>query len=178
MHSWTSRANAIFAFSTFILIGLTMFNYFSTYYLSRTPENAEIKFSVKQFYQSPLRTYYEKQIDQKFDYADAVLEIKADLTSAFNWNTKQLFVFVIAEYKTEDNKKNNQVVLWDKIITSQDKADIFFNVKSKYAFIDQGLKGNNVTISLMYDVTPITGVLYFVKAAELSYSFPTDYSFI
>ena len=42
-------------------------------------------------------------------------DLNADLRSIFSWNTKQLFVYVQAEYETEDNKRN-EIVLWDSII--------------------------------------------------------------
>lgn len=41
--------------------------------------------------------------------------LDADLRSAFSWNTKQLFVFLRAEY-TSDDGGLNQIVLWDSII--------------------------------------------------------------
>lgn len=42
-------------------------------------------------------------------------DLEADLRSVFSWNTKQLFVFLQAEYETEENGVN-QIVLWDNIV--------------------------------------------------------------
>ena len=63
----------------------------------------------------------------------------ADLTSVFNWNTKQLFCFIVAEYESKSNVRHlaillqciqylkvplllvqtlNQVVMWDKVVAS------------------------------------------------------------
>lgn len=47
--------------------------------------------------------------------AVVTFDLNADLRSIFSWNTKQLFVYVQAEYETEDNKRN-EIVLWDSII--------------------------------------------------------------
>ena len=44
------------------------------------------------------------------------LGIDADLRSVWNWNVKQLFVYVTAEYETKPNVLN-QVVVWDTIIS-------------------------------------------------------------
>lgn len=34
------------------------------------------------------------------------IDVDADLAPAFNWNVKQLFAFVVAEYKTATNPVN------------------------------------------------------------------------
>ncbi len=47
--------------------------------------------------------------------AVVTFNLEADLRSAFSWNTKQLFVFLRAEYWSDEGKLN-QVVLWDSII--------------------------------------------------------------
>ena len=47
--------------------------------------------------------------------------LQANLTHLFNWNVKQLFLYLTAEYETADNKLN-QVVLWDKIIQRGENA--------------------------------------------------------
>ena len=47
-------------------------------------------------------------------------DLDADLSPVFNWNVKQLFVYVTAEYKSKTNELN-QVVIWDKIVL--DKED-------------------------------------------------------
>lgn len=44
-----------------------------------------------------------------------VLNLNADLRSEFTWNTKQLFVFVNAEFATRKNA-NNHMVLWSAIV--------------------------------------------------------------
>lgn len=49
------------------------------------------------------------------DQAILSLGINADLRSVFNWNVKQIFVYITAEYETEANVLN-QVVVWDAII--------------------------------------------------------------
>ncbi len=35
-----------------------------------------------------------------------MFDLQADLNPLFNWNAKQLFVFLMAEYETADNKLN------------------------------------------------------------------------
>ncbi|VDQ06083.1 unnamed protein product [Trichobilharzia regenti] len=82
----------------------------------------------------------------------------------FNWNVKQLFIYLTAEYKTSDNKLN-QVVLWDKIIKRGSKAELVYKkMTSKYYFWDDGhgLVGNdNVTLTLSWNTVPNIGWLTF-----------------
>ena len=43
---------------------------------------------------------------EKQDLGYLMFDLKADLNPLFNWNAKQLFVFLTAEYETVDNKLN------------------------------------------------------------------------
>lgn len=54
------------------------------------------------------------------EYAQLRFDLDADLTPLFNWNTKQLFVYVYASYSSSD-KANSQLppseaIIWDSII--------------------------------------------------------------
>ncbi|KAL0146343.1 signal peptidase 22kDa subunit [Mucor lusitanicus] len=93
--------------------------------------------------------------DRNSEFARLTFDIDADFTPLFNWNTKQVFVTVVAQYENEKFERN-QVVLWDKIITSQDKKHL-----SCYAMIDVGQRWNfeNASLTLLWDVTPYVGVL-------------------
>lgn len=93
------------------------------------------------------------------DQAVMSFDLNADLRPAFHWNLKQLFVYVVAEYETNANPLN-QVIIWDKIVKSQDTA--YLRVQDefvKYALIDQGaeLRGKKITLKLMWDHMPLTG---------------------
>ena len=88
-------------------------------------------------------------------------DLKVDLTPAFHWNIKQLFVYVVANYETDG--RNNQVVLWDKIVEAGDPKVI--NEKAafvKYALSDHSdeLRGKEVKLQLQWDHMPITGLLF------------------
>ena len=71
-------------------------------------------------------------VDRAFLYFD----VKADLTTVFNWNVKQLFLFVVCEYETRTNTLN-QVVIWDKIVTEEENAKFdLTGVPNKYYLTD------------------------------------------
>lgn len=91
-------------------------------------------------------------------------DIDVDLTPLFDWNAKQLFVYLIAEYVTPAKPNSmNQIVLWDKIIKRGEVARI--NQKKfsqEYRFLDdqKALKGNsNVTLFLQWNIIPNAGAL-------------------
>lgn len=108
--------------------------------------------------------------------------MEADLSELFHWNNKQLFVYILAEYQTEQNDIN-QVVVWDRIIKRGEKMKLnlkrkvsfkwyYWNIKIikplKYQFFDDGKGGlvnnDNVTLSMWYNTVPNAGLLPLVPA--------------
>ncbi|NXM08394.1 SPCS3 peptidase, partial [Tyrannus savana] len=97
----------------------------------------------------------------------------------FDWNVKQLFLYLSAEYSTKNNALN-QVVLWDKIMLRGDNPRLSLkDMKSKYFFFDDGngLKGNrNITLTLSWNVVPNAGILPLVTGSgRVSVPFPDTY---
>eukprot|EP00954_Amorphochlora_amoebiformis_P030693 1395053-Amorphochlora_amoeboformis.AAC.2 len=89
------------------------------------------------------------------------LDIDADLTSLFNWNVKQLFVWVSAEYETKTYDKN-QVILWDTIVESVDEAHILLkDEKLKYELtsFEKELRNRQINLTLSWDIMPVVGLL-------------------
>ena len=107
--------------------------------------------------------FFHREQAQSFDgdYAVITFDLDVDLTKAFHWGTKQLFVYVTAHYKTSTHS-DNQVVIWDKILVSPDQAHIVFkNKKCKYVLRDigHGLTKNEITLVLSYQMHPIAGLI-------------------
>ncbi|KAI5461342.1 signal peptidase subunit-domain-containing protein [Mariannaea sp. PMI_226] len=67
--------------------------------------------------------YYSSK---KEEYAIIKFSLDADLSSLFTWNTKQLFVYVTAEWPGPAND-TNEAVIWDSIITNP-SADHLQNI--------------------------------------------------
>ena len=108
-------------------------------------------------------------------------EKQADMSPAFHWNVKQLFVFVVATYATPTNPKN-QIVLWDRIIENTDPSKVIReeNVFVKYGLVDQGaeLRGKDVELSLVWDHMPLTGNLHMGEQGldgRSSFVLPSEY---
>ncbi|XP_038659834.1 signal peptidase complex subunit 3 [Scyliorhinus canicula] len=129
--------------------------------------------------------YYRKNVEdftgprERSDLGLITFDLSADLKPIFDWNVKQLFLYLSAEYKTKNNALN-QVVLWDKIVLRGDKTKLDLkDVKSKYFFFDDGngLKGNeNITLTLSWNVVPNAGILPLVTGSgHSSAAFPDSY---
>ncbi|KAJ1915689.1 Signal peptidase complex subunit [Mycoemilia scoparia] len=87
--------------------------------------------------------YFDKT-SRNAEFARLTFDIDADLSSMFNWNTKQLFAYITVDYPTA-KKKNNNVVIWDRIITKKQRSTLRMRKHhNKYLFRDIGLKLRDV----------------------------------
>ncbi|CAN8006490.1 unnamed protein product [Ixodes hexagonus] len=175
MNTVISRANAIFAFTLSVLTALTFCCFLSTAFhqYKSNIELQTVKASVKSV--QDFTTTRGKN-----DLGFVTFDLKANLTELFNWNVKQLFLYLTAEYETEKNVLN-QVVLWDKIIRRGEEAMLDFkSLHTKYYFWDDGhgLKGNkNVTLTLSWNIIPNAGSLpNILGTGAHSFAFPAEYS--
>ncbi|KAM9817912.1 signal peptidase complex subunit 3-like isoform X2 [Syngnathus typhle] len=116
---------------------------------------------------------------ERSDLGFITFDLSADLQPIFDWNVKQLFLYLSAEYTTKSNSLN-QVVLWDKIVLRGEKNKLTLReTKSKYFFFDDGngLRANkNITLTLSWNVIPNAGILPLVAGSGYtSLTFPDKY---
>ena len=117
---------------------------------------------------------------ERNDLGFITFDLDADFTRVFDWNTKQLFLFLTAEYKTRNNVLN-QVVLWDHIMLYDQELKLSLREQhTKYYFWDDGngLLGNdNVTLILSMNIVPNAGFLpiHLVPQSLHRFSFPANY---
>lgn len=91
-------------------------------------------------------------------------DLKTDLTPLFNWNTKQVFVYLTATYPGKSPSSSNKVTYWDKIITSKEDAVLdLSNVKSKYSVwdVENSFRERDAVLSLEWNIQPWIGPLIF-----------------
>jgi signal peptidase complex subunit 3 len=133
MHSFLSRLNAVFAYSITV-IGVLGFGLYLTTFIY--PQTGQIQLDTSKI---QVKNAHELTAGRKKnDVAFVNFDLNVDLSHLFNWNVKQLFLYLTAEYTTKANKLN-QVVLWDKIILKKDKQSFDLkNLKTKYNFWDDG----------------------------------------
>ena len=75
---------------------------------------------------------------------------------------KQLYVYVTASYVSSSGTTND-VVIWDTIITNATASKLKLSgAYNDYPLFDRGneLRARPITLSLAWDVMPITGYLY------------------
>ncbi|VDL95599.1 unnamed protein product [Schistocephalus solidus] len=138
--------------------------------------------------------FVDKQIPVDLGVSHVVVQVADDYTAShptnndlgranvgelFNWNVKQLFILLAAEYKTADNELN-QVVLWDKIIRRGENYDIDYkSMAGKYPFWDDGhgLRGNdNVTLKFYWNTIPNSGLMPLRSSgSQFVFAFPSKY---
>ncbi|ROW02805.1 hypothetical protein VSDG_01639 [Cytospora chrysosperma] len=118
MHTSVLRAQNVFGYFTTVAFVVAALIAGTDFLAPRTP-SASIKAINTQVVMG--RPYYYSAT--KEEYAIIKFSLDADLSSLFNWNTKQVFVYVTAEWpaggdENGSNNATNQAVIWDQIITS------------------------------------------------------------
>ncbi|CAE6540436.1 unnamed protein product [Rhizoctonia solani] len=102
-------------------------------------------------------------------------DVQADLNSLFTWNTKQLFVYVVAEY-TNQKGFSNEVVIWDRIVRRKRDSKLMIEAaRAKYPIRDPSLSFKNssdVHFTLRYNVMPWIGALTYGTGAQLTEPVP------
>ncbi|EDV92726.1 signal peptidase complex subunit 3 [Drosophila grimshawi] len=175
MHTVLTRGNATVAYSLSVLACLTFCCFASTVFQNY---RTDAKINTVRVLVKNVPDYGASR--EKHDLGFLTFDLETNLTDVFNWNVKQLFLFLTAEYETTSNQLN-QVVLWDKIILRGQNAVLDFkNMNTKYYFWDDGngLKDNkNVTLILSWNIIPNAGLLPTVQALGIHrFKFPAEYS--
>ncbi|XP_050299883.1 signal peptidase complex subunit 3 isoform X1 [Anthonomus grandis grandis] len=175
MHSVLQRANFIFAYTLSVLAVLTFCCFISTVFLNYT---TDVDVKTVKVYVKNVPDYSASR--ERNDLGYLSFDLRTDLTHLFNWNVKQLFLYLTAEYSTQSNALN-QVVLWDKIILRKENAVLDFkNINTKYYFWDDGngLRNNkNITLTLSWNIIPNAGLLPNVfGTGSHSFKFPAEYT--
>ncbi|KAI8183995.1 Signal peptidase complex subunit SPC3 [Colletotrichum sp. SAR 10_65] len=121
MYNTITRAQNAFGFFTTVAFFVAAFIAATDLITPRAPSSGEIKTTNVQVVKGRPHYYSSK----KEEYAIIKFSLDADLSDLFTWNTKQVFVYVTAEWP-DNSKKNaipgvnvtNQAVIWDQIITA------------------------------------------------------------
>ncbi|CAL1705929.1 unnamed protein product [Somion occarium] len=163
MHTIYSRINNTSALLSTCLMCLVGAIAVSSYFMTTDPRGT-IGVASIQVFPGNARRYVNKQQDFAFLH----FNVSADLTPLFNWNTKQLFLYVSAEY-TNPQGIRNDVVIWDKIVRRKEDANITITSRNKYTFRELSSTFRNIPpahYSLKYNVMPYVGILTYGEAAR------------
>lgn len=176
MYSALNRINALAAFSLSTLTVLTFLCYLSTAF---TDCSRPVSLNAANIVLKNVPDYVVSR--EKNDLGVMRFDLNADLSPVFNWNVKQLFVYLVAEYISETNDVN-QVILWDHIIRRNIESPMLKlrNENLKYYFWDDGhgLIGNkNVSLKLAWNVIPNAGQLpLWPGSGSYRLTFPDKYT--
>ncbi|XP_008806256.1 signal peptidase complex subunit 3A-like [Phoenix dactylifera] len=167
MHSFVYRLNTLVTFAAVLLAMLCAAASLLDAFNSPTVHAHAEVIKINRF---------RKQLSGN-DEVSLALNISMDLRSLFTWNTKQVFIFLAAEYETSKNSLN-QISLWDHIVPDKDHAKFQAQVANKYPLIDQGsnLHGKKVELALHWHVMPRTGRMIQDKMAVSSFYLPGTYT--
>ncbi|CAG9536345.1 unnamed protein product [Cercopithifilaria johnstoni] len=174
MHTVWARGNAIFAFLLSVLSVLTFCVIISTVWL---PNTAPVTLSANNVRVKNFVDYASE--NSRSDVVMAELNIKVDVAPIFNWNVKEIFMFLVAEYSTPKTPLN-QIVLWDKVLRRGEWSKIHEeSITPKYYFMDDGtnlLSHKNVTLVLRWNVVPNAGYLAMAQGeGQYRVEFPSNY---
>ncbi|KAK5900131.1 hypothetical protein CesoFtcFv8_009535 [Champsocephalus esox] len=181
MNTVLSRANSLFAFSLSVMAALTFGCFVTTAFKDRRVP-VDIHVSKVMLKNVDDFTGPRERSDLgflTFDLSQRPPVGQLLVVPIFDWNVKQLFLYLSAEYATRSNALN-QVVLWDKIVLRGENTKLSLrDVKSKYFFFDDGngLRANkNITLTLSWNVVPNAGILPLVAGSgHVSLPFPESY---
>ncbi|KAH9055065.1 signal peptidase 22kDa subunit [Lactarius vividus] len=165
MHSIYARVNNVSATLSSTVMVLLAAIALSSFIFTAQPTGSLDIASVKVFAGEARRYPHRRQ-----EYAFVNFNITADLSPLFHWNTKQLFVYLEAEY-TNAKGVRNQVVFWDRIVRRKEDAVIAVSGKNKYPFreISAKFKGSTpANYTLKYNLMPFVGVLTHGEAARVT----------
>ncbi|KAJ7543065.1 hypothetical protein O6H91_09G023800 [Diphasiastrum complanatum] len=165
MHSYALRVNTAVTLAIMVLAVLCSFVSLSDHFHASSPHVHLEVLSIDAFQRQKAGN----------DEVWLTLNISADFSSVFSWNTKQLFIFVAAEYVTPKNVVN-QVSLWDAILVSKNHAKFSIKTRNKYSFVDQGnnLRGSDFNLTMYWHVMPLTGAMYTEKQVFSGFRLPTE----
>ncbi|KAK4050010.1 Signal peptidase complex subunit [Microbotryomycetes sp. JL201] len=166
MYSTLQRLNNVTALATSVIMILLSLVSLTTLVLPARVEPSSLKLNHINVLFG--RSNYDRTVRAR-EYAFAKFDVIADLSPMFNWNTKQIFVYLRADYQTGDYASRtgfalpaNSVVLWDRIVRGKRFARInIADGKQKYEFkeITNSFKNVSAVFSLQYQVQPYVGLL-------------------
>ncbi|CAK9436224.1 uncharacterized protein LODBEIA_P07820 [Lodderomyces beijingensis] len=133
--------------------------------------NVEPKSSIKYSFQ------YGSVNRKPKENSKITFDLKTDLGDLFNWNTKQVFVYLTAEYPGKSDGSLNKVTFWDKIIKDRKDSKLdLVGQRGKYSVwdVEKGFRGRNATVKLEWNIQPHIGPLIYGETQGSGFfEFPT-----
>ncbi|UZJ51249.1 hypothetical protein CBS101457_000569 [Exobasidium rhododendri] len=165
MNTSLNRLNAVTAFATSTLLCMVAIIALISY-PTHHPSGAGVEVQTLQVVSGRAQWHLDRRVQ---DYVKVVFDIDADFSNLFNWNTKQVFLSVVAEYDSKAHARN-QVVVWDRIIREKGDAHVKLHEgMNKYGFREVSKSFSNITTAtffLKWNVMPKVGLLAYGDEAQ------------
>ncbi|ORX97176.1 signal peptidase subunit-domain-containing protein [Clohesyomyces aquaticus] len=114
MHSAVIRVQNVFGFFTTVAFCVAAMIALSSFIHPQTPSAAVRLRNVQVVRGRPHYYSYKKE-----EYAHIKFDLDTDLSTLFNWNTKQVFLYLKAIYPaTKPNTPPSEAIIWDAILGS------------------------------------------------------------
>ena len=176
MHSFPARINAIgsMAFTALALCAgiMAATTFVNETFLAPSQPSGKILIRPTQLINLDIGHPHAPHETRPIERCVVFLDVEADFTPAFNWNTKQVYVYAVAHYENA-RMSRNEVTLWDTILTSGDQARLKLPRVAEYYFDDfgQNLRNANVTVRLWYHIMSHSGFTFTRELPEAAASF-------
>lgn len=182
MHTAWNRANAVLTLSSTVITAMfCLAAFLDALHKGRVSIHASVN-RIDSLRQEPaMEYYYSRSIKREAaDRARVGIDLNIDLRNEFTWLTKQLFVFVTADFETAANRLN-QVVIWSHIIEKKEDAALQgVNLDEMYPYVlnDQGfgLRNRPFNLTVSWNIMPCVGALRTRSKTFSGFRFPTDYT--
>ena len=103
MHNWISRGNAVFGFFTSVVMAIILVLSLTTVFqMNAISPLVTLSVPSIQVRNGRFGLYYDYKAPSA-QLANIHFNLEADLSPLFKWNTKQLFVYLVAEYSTMEH---------------------------------------------------------------------------
>ncbi|KAF2421051.1 signal peptidase 22 kDa subunit [Tothia fuscella] len=114
MHSALNRVQNVFGYFTTVASVVAAVIALSSFTQPQAP-SASLKLRNIQVAKGRPHYYSSK----REEYAHVRFDLDTDLSSIFNWNTKQVFAYIVATYPSNDpTEPPTQAIIWDAILPS------------------------------------------------------------
>ncbi|KAE9966998.1 hypothetical protein BLS_006638 [Venturia inaequalis] len=114
MHSLLVRGQNVFGYFTTVASAVAALIAVSVLLIPQAP-SASLKLRNVQVAKGRPHYYSAK----REEYAHVRFDLDTDLSSLFNWNTKQVFVYITATYPSKNSTEPpSQAIVWDAILPS------------------------------------------------------------
>eukprot|EP00894_Picocystis_sp_ML_P005170 jgi/Pico_ML_1/55687/g1342.t2 len=151
MHTWTSRANLLFSFSTSCLAFVCVLAAATEWWHGK---DVDARLQIR-------RVENFKPVTKGNEMLVLNMELDLDTSKLFSWNTKQVFFWLQAEYATSRHE-NNQITFLDHIVRSTDRK-VFHeeDIRNEYPIVSRGraLRGNALNVTLYWEALPKVGMI-------------------